>query len=161
MPLGVVRRQWRGAASTVTVHCGEGPHNVHDMEAEGDPALILDKIAPAMTSLGMNNAPISQGEFFLGLGPEHAHVFARHGMERTDIAGYLFNQARMPAKVFHRHFEERAWDEWMKLVAPDDLLLMTGHPDNIKVFVVGGAGKHSSLIPSWGMTKSVTLPVEG
>ncbi len=149
------------AASTVTVHCGEGPHNVHDMEAEGDPTLILDKIASAMTSLGMNNAPISQGEFFLGLGPEHAHVFARHGMERGDIAGYLFNQARMPARVFHRHFEERAWDEWMKLVAPDDLLPMTGHPDNVKVFVVGGAGKHSSLIPSWGMTKSVSLPVEG
>jgi hypothetical protein len=49
----------------------------------------------------------------------------------------------------------------MKLVAPDDPLPMTGHPDNIKVFVVGGAGKHSSLIPSWGMTKSVSLPVEG
>jgi len=26
---------------------------------------------------------------------------------------------------------------------------------------VGGPGKHSSLIPSWGMTKSVTLPVTG
>jgi hypothetical protein len=38
---------------------------------------------------------------------------------------------------------------------------MTGHPDNIRIFVVGGPGKHSSLIPSWGMTKSVTLPVTG
>ena len=149
------------APSAVTVHCGEGPHNVHDMEAEGYPDLILDKMASAMTSLGMNNACISQGEFFLGLGPEHAHTFARHGMERKDISGYLFNQARMPAHVFQRHYEERAWDEWMKLVAPNDMLPMTGHPDNIKVFVVGGAGKHSSLIPSWGMTKSVTLPVTG
>jgi len=25
--------------------------------------------------------------------------------------------------------------------------------------VVGGPGKHSSVIPSWGMTRSVTLPV--
>jgi hypothetical protein len=33
------------APSAVTVHCGEGPHNVHDAEAAGDPALILDKIA--------------------------------------------------------------------------------------------------------------------
>ena len=80
------------------MHCGEGPHNVHDMEAEGYADLILDKIASAMTSLGMNNACISQGEFFLGLGPEHAHAFARHGMERKDISGYLFNQARMPAR---------------------------------------------------------------
>ena len=40
------------APSAVTVHCGEGPHNVHDMEKDGDPQLILDKIASAMTSLG-------------------------------------------------------------------------------------------------------------
>ena len=110
------------------MHCGEGPHNVHDMEAEGDPALILDKIASAMTSLGMNNACISMGEFFLGLGPEHARTFAAHGLTRGDIASYLFDHARMPARVFHRHFEERAWAEWMKLVAPDDLLPMTGAP---------------------------------
>ena len=149
------------AASAVTVHCGEGPHNVHDMEAEGDAALILDKIASAMTSLGMNNACISMGEFFLGLGPEHARAFAAHALTRADIASYLFDHARMPAHVFHRHFEERAWAEWMKLAAPDDMLPMTAHPDNIQVFVVGGPGKHSSLIPSWGMTKSVTLPVTG
>ena len=60
------------APSAVTVHCGEGPHNVHDAEAAGDPALILDKIASAMTSLGQNNAPISQAEYFIVLGPEHA-----------------------------------------------------------------------------------------
>jgi hypothetical protein len=131
------------------------------MEAEGDPALILDKIASAMTSLGMNNACISMGEFFLGLGPEHARTFASHGLSRADIASYLFDHARMPAHVFHRHFEERAWAEWMKLVAPDDMLPMTAHPDNIQVLVAGGTGKHSSLIPSWGMTKSVTLPVTG
>lgn len=148
------------APSAVTVHCGEGPHNVHDMESEGDPALILDKIASAMTSLGMNNACISQGEFFLGLGPEHAHSFATAGLGRDDIASYLFDHARIPAGELRRHFEERAWATWMKTVADDHRLPMTGHPDNIRVFVVGGPGKHSSLIPSWGMTRSVTLPVE-
>ena len=45
-------------------------------------------------------------------------------------------------------------------VDDDALLPMTAHPDNIRVFVCGGPGKHSSLIPSWGMTKSVTLPVD-
>jgi hypothetical protein len=44
--------------------------------------------------------------------------------------------------------------------ADDALLPVTGHPDNIRVFVCGGSGKHSSVIPSWGMTKSVTQPVE-
>jgi hypothetical protein len=149
------------APSAVTVHCGEGPHNVHDAEAAGDPALILDKIASAMTSLGMNNAPISQAEFFIVLGPEHAASIAQRAMTRKDIASYLFDRARMPAHVFRRHFEERAWTQWMKIVDDDHLLPMTAEPDNIRIVVAGGPGKHSLVLPSWGMTKSVTLPVEG
>ena len=50
--------------SAVTVHCGEAPHNVHDMESSG-PGSILDKVASTMTSLGSNNAPVSSGEFFV------------------------------------------------------------------------------------------------
>jgi hypothetical protein len=149
------------AASAVTVHCGEGPHNVHDMESAGDPALILDKIASAMTSLGMNNAPISQGEYFVVLGPEHAASLAQRGLTRRDVASYLFDHARLPARVFRRHFEERAWARWMHVVDDDHLLPMTGEPDNIRVVVAGGPGKHSLVVPSWGVTRSVTLPVEG
>jgi hypothetical protein len=149
------------APSAVTVHCGEGPHNVHDAEAAGDPALILDKVASAMTSLGMNNAPISQAEYFVVLGPEHAASIAQRGMTRKDVQSYLFDHARMPAHVFRRHFEELAWTQWMKLVDDDHLLPMTAEPDNIRVVVAGGPGKHSLVVPSWGMTRSVTLPVEG
>jgi hypothetical protein len=148
------------APSAVTVHCGEGPHNVHDAEAAGDPALILDKIASAMTSLGMNNAPISQAEFFVVLGPEHAASMAQRAMTRKDVQSYLFDHARMPAHVFRRHFEELAWTQWMKIVDDDHLLPMTAEPDNIRVVVAGGPGKHSLVVPSWGMTRSVTLPVE-
>jgi hypothetical protein len=149
------------APSAVTVHCGEGPHNVHDAEAAGDPALILDKVASAMTSLGMNNAPISQAEYFVVLGPEHAASIAQRAMTRKDVQSYLFDHARMPAHVFRRHFEELAWTQWMKLVDDDHLLPMTAEPDNIRVVVAGGPGKHSLVVPSWGMTRSVTLPVEG
>jgi hypothetical protein len=37
---------------------------------------------------------------------------------------------------------------------------MTDHPDNVRVLVAGGPGKHSCVIPSWGMTRSVTVAVE-
>ncbi|MCU1375070.1 MAG: hypothetical protein JWO68_2356 [Actinomycetia bacterium] len=158
---GYARSRGVNAPSAVTVHCGEGPHNVHDAEAAGDPALILDKIASAMTSLGMNNAPISQAEFFIILGPEHAASLAQRAMTRKDVSSYLFDHARIPHHVFKRHFEERAWTQWMKIVADDHLLPMTAEPDNIRVVVAGGPGKHSLVVPSWGMTRSVTLPVEG
>lgn len=149
------------APSAVTVHCGEGPHNVHDMEASSNPARILDKIASAMTSLGQNNATISQGEYFIILGPEHAASLAEHAMTRRDVQSYLFDTARLPAALFRKHFQELAWARWMHTVADDHRLPMTADPDNIKVLVSGGPGKHSLVVPSWGMTRSVTLPVEG
>ena len=52
--------------SAVTVHCGEGPHNVHDMEKDGDPQLILDKIASAMTSLGHEQRADQPGRVLRG-----------------------------------------------------------------------------------------------
>ncbi len=148
------------APSAVTVHCGEGPHNVHDAEADGDPVLILDKIGSAMTSLGQNNAPISQAEYFIVLGPEHAASIAERALTRKDVSSYLFDTARLPASTFRRHFQELAWARWMKMVDDDHLLPMTGEPDNIRVLVSGGPGKHSLVVPSWGMTRSVTLPLE-
>ena len=147
------------APSAVTVHCGEGPHNVHDMES-GSAAPILDKVASVMATLGPNNAPISQGEFFIALGPEHAATIADNGWSRRDVQSYLFQRARLPAARLRGAFASLAWEPWLHGVPDDDLLPLTSHPDNIRVFVCGGAGKHSCVIPSWGMTKSVTLPVE-
>lgn len=149
------------APSAVTVHCGEGPHNVHDAEAAGDPRIILDKIASAMTSLGQNNAPISQAEYFIVLGPEHARSLADRGLTRRDVSSYLFDHARLPLSLLKEHFQERAWQQWMHICADDHLMPMTGDADNIRVVVAGGPGKHSLVVPSWGVTRSVTLPVEG
>ena len=129
------------------------------MDSE-EPARILDKSASAMASLGQNNAPIAQGEYFVVLGPEHAATAAAHGWTRRDISAYLFQTARLPASVFRRSFDVLAWEPWMRSVADDELLPMTGHPDHIRVLVAGGPGKHSSVVPSWGMTKSVTVAVE-
>jgi hypothetical protein len=146
------------APSAVTVHCGENPHNFHDMETDR-PGPILEKAASVMATLGVNNAAISQGEYFIGLGPEHAATIAAHGWTRADIQSYLFDRARLPAHRYRSQFTSLAWAPWMREVPDDHLLPATGHPDHIRVFVVGGAGKHSCVIPSWGMTKSVTVAV--
>ena len=145
--------------SAVTIHCGEAPHNVHDMES-AEPAAILDKIASAMTSLGQNNAPISQGEYFVGLCPEHAATCAAAGWTRNQVSSYLFERARIRVGDLRAAFEALAWAPWQLDLRDDDTMAMTELAENIRVFVVGGAGKHSCVIPSWGMTRSVTLPVE-
>ena len=147
------------APSAVTVHCGAAPHNVHDMESSA-PAPILDKMASAMASLGSNNAPVSSGEFFVMLCPEHAAACAAAGWTRGHVASYLHERARMRAGDLRAAFNLRAWAPWQEALPDDALMSLTEHPGNIRVMVVGGPGKHSSVIPSWGMTKSVTVPVE-
>ena len=147
------------SASAVTLHCGEGPHNFHDMESDS-PGPILDKCASAMATLGQNNATISRGEYFVALGPEHAATAAAAGWSRADVSSYLFQKARLPAARFQANFKNVAWAPWMHAVTGDELLPMTESAENIRVFVCGGAGKHSCVVPSWGITKSVTLPVE-
>ena len=147
------------APSAVTIHCGEAPHNVHDMESSS-PTGILDKVASAMATTAQNNACISQGEYLVALCPEHAATCADAGWSRGDVASYLFQRARLPVGELKRAFAHRAWTPWMQSLQDGEAAPMTGHPDNIRIMVVGGAGRHSSVIPSWGMTRSVTVPVE-
>ncbi|NQZ96686.1 MAG: hypothetical protein HRU01_09265 [Myxococcales bacterium] len=148
------------ARSAVTVHCGENPHNFHDMEREGDPASILDKGASVMATLGSNNAPVSSAEFFVVLGPEHATSIAGAGWSRRDVQSYLYERARLPAGDFRRAFDVTQYRAWENALSDSDPKPVTDHPDNIRVLVAGGAGKHSCVIPSWGMTRSVTAALE-
>jgi hypothetical protein len=148
------------AASAVTVACGENPHNFHDMES-AEPVRLLTKAASVMATLGTNNACISQGEFFVVLGPEHAATIAGHGWSRRDVQSFLYERARLPCGVLRDAFDTVAWEPWLAAIGDDSTLLpMTGDPDNIRVLVAGGAGKHSCVIPSWGLTKSVTVAIE-
>ncbi|MFP8876149.1 MAG: hypothetical protein VCB99_04405, partial [Myxococcota bacterium] len=153
------RSQGVDAPSAVTVYCGENPHNFHDME-NSEPGPILDKAASVMATLGCNNAPISSAEFFVVLGPEHAATLAGSGWTRRDVQSYLFERARIPAGEFRRAFDVAVRRPWFGALGDADPMPITDHPDNIRVLVAGGAGKHSCVIPSWGMTRSVTLPLE-
>lgn len=147
------------ADSAVTLHCGENPHNFHDMESD-HPAPILDKAASVMATLGSNNAPVSAAEFFVVLGPEHAATIARNGWSRADVQSYLYERARLSAGLFRRSFEVVQYRPWQHALPDDVPMPITDHPDNIRVLVAGGPGKHSCVIPSWGMTRSVTLALE-
>ena len=166
------RRPWEGYAAQPRRRRAERGHRAlrrgsaqraRHGEADGDPQLILDKIASAMTSLGMNNAPISQGEFFVILGPEHAHEPRRarlHPRRRRVVP--VRPRPHPGRRRSDRHFEELAWAQWMKTVARRPPVADDRRPRQHP----GARGRAvpastRSLVPSWGMTRSVTLPVEG
>ena len=148
------------AASAVTVFGGEAPHNVNDHVSKTAGG-VLGVVGQSMATLGSNAKWIMQdASYVVALGPEHAATAALHGWTRQDVVSYLFDRARLPAGQVRAQFDRVAWAPWMHAVDDHHLVPVTAHPDNIRVFVCGGAGKHSSVIPSWGMTKSVTLPIE-
>jgi hypothetical protein len=154
--------RWRGltSESAVTVACAENPHNAHDMWSDG-PKGILGVVATVAAQFGANNAPISQAELFIVLCPEHAATIAAAGWSRADVQSYLFERARLPAAAMRALYRPPLWSPWMHAVDDEGWLPVTGHPDNYRVLVAGGAGKHSCVIHSWGVTASVTLPLEG
>ena len=62
--------------------------------------------------------------------------------------------------MLRRAFDVVQWRPWIGSLDDAHPVPISDHPDNIRVLVAGGAGKHSCVIPSWGMTKSATLPIE-
>jgi hypothetical protein len=150
------------APSAVTIAGTEGPHNSHDMWST-HPEPILMKMATVMATLGSNNAPMPGAEFFVVLCPEHAAQAAAEGWSRRDVQLFLYEHARFPWKVWAQHFDWRyRGSPWAsRTTDPEQLMPIMDSPDNIKVMVAGGPGKHSCVIPSFGsMALSVTVPVE-
>jgi hypothetical protein len=159
------------ARSAVTVACHEGPHNVEDHVSRHAPSLLAT-VGSVATSLGSNNTWVPDGELFVVLGPEHAATIGADGWTRNDIAMFLYEEMRLPLGLLHyrewsgygdeeREARTAAWPKWMRAFEnPQRLVPLTLHPSNFRVVVSGGAGKHSSVIPSWGKTKSITLPVD-
>ena len=156
--------QSRGVAapSAVTVAGVEGPHNSHDMWST-TAVPIYRKIASVMTTLGSNHGPMMDSEMFVVLCPEHAAQAASEGWSREDVQFFLYEAARLPVRVWREHFPFRGMDvPWAKSIDdPDVPMPLVSRPDNLRVLVAGGVGKHSCVIPSWGgITRSVTLAVE-
>lgn len=147
------------AESAVTVACGENPHNVQDHDCLS-PAQTLEQVASVMATLGSNNAPVSSAEWFVFLGPEHAAAVADAGFDRRAVQLFLYEQARLPMARYRRTFAVTQYASWEHALPDDALKPIMRDPDLIRVLVTGGAGKHSCVVPSWGMTASVTLPLE-
>lgn len=142
------------ADSVVTVVAGEGPHNVNDHGSTSADSL-LQQIAGTMAIPGSNNVYM-KGDSYLFLGPEHARQLAAEGLGRADVQRQLFERARVPRDRFGpgqlAHAEAGFGPEEVELAREG---LRIGHsPDDIRLLVVGGAGRHSSWVPTFGLSRS-------
>lgn len=150
-----VERGFAPADSTVTVTAADGPHNLNDHishEADG----ILATLGGALGDMGCNNAYL-YGQPAIAFGPEHAAILAASDWDKNAIRRYLFEYARIPRELWSRGgmagmFEDRFPDAaFVPIVkAPEDFLII----------VVGGFGRHSCWLPTFGdTTRAVTRAI--
>ena len=147
--------------SVVTVVAGEAPHNVNDhgsATADG----LLTQLASTMAVPGSNNAYM-KGDSYLFLGPEHARQLAAEGLRREDVQRELFARSRIPRERFGpgqlAHIEGGLGPAERELAR--EAMAVGRGPEDIRVLVVGGDGRHSCWVPTFGMTRSCSAAVRG
>lgn len=150
--------------STVTVFGAEGQHNMNDHESVTGVG-VLKMMAGVMATTGANDLYFDGGPAII-FGPEHAATIAKDGYSKADVKKYLYEHGRVAlGKLSDENVERRIrqWpvfkNEFME-AGPERLIPVMKSPDNISIIVLGGAGKHSAYIPTFGATQSVTRPLK-
>lgn len=151
-----VERGLKRSDSAVTVIAID-PHIMVNDAASNDGEGVLRSIASSMMQAGSNNA-LFGGEMAVVLGPEHVDMLVRDGWDPPRIRAFLYERGRVPTFLFAPANLERARGRRDDLMAQEDLAsvpVVDGEED-ICLFVAGGLGKHSLVIPTFGNTHSVT-----
>ena len=144
---------FRPDQSTVTVLAGEPPHNINDHSGRSAED-ILTLVAGAMAVTGANNA-YTGGQTLLALGPEHAATIHQDGLSKADVVEWLSRRARVP---LDRYTSDTLMERFGRI--PDGPVPMISSPDDLLIIVLGGPGKHTSWVPTFGgSTRSVTRPI--
>jgi len=155
-----VEKGFNAEDSTVFVLAAEPPHSVTNHVAN-DPEGVLDSIVSAMSTIANNNA-VSSGHCAVIIGPEHARTIAGRGWTRHDVRNYLAMHAynlfsELTFKERYGKIYNRNLPKWYKR-EPEARIPIVPSPDNIHLFVVGGAaGRFSAFIPGWGHMSSPVL----
>jgi hypothetical protein len=155
-----VERGFEASDSTVTVVGCENPHNINDhvsTDADG----ILTTVAGSMADMGSNNAYLHGGPV-LAFGPEHAAIVAAGSgggdrLTKDDVRRYVFEHARVPRSIWERGGMARMTDDPF---AGEPMVPIIRRPEDLIVIVVGGFGRHSSWLPTFGSsTQAVTRAI--
>lgn len=150
------------AASAVSVFVSESLHNAQD-HSSTEPRGVLRTIAAMAAARGSNATYACDAEVFVILCPEHAQLVASRGWSRRDVQLYLYEHARLSRDQLSEGgcAGMDSWRPWMHADEEGGQLLpCVDHPDDFRVLVAGGAGKHTGVLTSWGPTRSVTLPMD-
>lgn len=143
--------------SSVVVLGAEAPHScifVDDADSPESPNRLLKTLAATVANLGSNNAHFRQGAVAIALNAEHAATLGRAGLSRRDAQEAIVAHATNPRRVLAELNPT--------FVGPgdgDDELRAVRKPEDVLLFVAGGAGLYSSVFPSWSAGAHFNQPV--
>lgn len=144
-------------ASAVTVIGAECLHNVNDHESL-DGEGVLTTIAGTMCTTGSNDVYYKAQPLVI-MAPEHAKAVAAQ-FSKAEAKRFLYQHATLPVGRFSKDNIERRIKVTFKdrLANPksEDLMYAVQKPEDILLAVIGGAGKHSAFVPTFGATLPVT-----
>lgn len=152
-----VERGFPREASAVTVIGAECLHNVNDHESL-DGEGVLTTIAGTMCTTGSNDV-YYRAQPLVIMGPEHAKAVAAK-YSKAEAKRFLQQNATLPVSRFSKDNIERrikiTFKDRLANPGPDDLMYAVQKPEDILLAVIGGAGKHSAFVPTFGATLPVT-----
>lgn len=145
-----VERGFDAATSTVTLTAAEGPHNLNDhvsTRADG----ILATLAGALNDMGCNNAYL-YGQPTIAFGPEHAAILAADGWSKDAIRDYVFEHARLDRAQWAQGGMAGMFEDRFPAASRVPIVQC---PQDLVIVVVGGFGRHSCWLPTFGDTTRV------
>jgi hypothetical protein len=151
-----VEKGFKPEDSTVTVFAAEGPHNINDHDSTTGRG-ILKTIAATMATAGNNNLIFLSGEPILMLGPEHAATIAGDGFSKEQVKDFIYENARLPLKMIsegHLQYRAKQPERYGEFIKSE--MIPLAKKEDIVIMVLGGAGKHSCFIPTFGLNNMVT-----
>ncbi|MGE5524705.1 MAG: hypothetical protein ACM3SS_13395 [Rhodospirillaceae bacterium] len=153
-----VERGFAADTSTVTVIGAEPPHNVNDHESISGEG-ILKTIAGTLATTGNNDVYYPTARPLLIFGPEHAKTVAAEGFTKADVKRFIYEHATLTLGKFSKENIERRFKVTFKEkyanAGMDALVHALGNAENLQIAVIGGPGKHSAVVPTFGSTQPV------
>ena len=148
--------------SVVTVIGAEAPHSLiysPTGEAGADARRLTQVIAACLANIGSNNAILRGGAAVVVLNPEHAGLYHKAKMGRTEIQQALFESAAKPSAELRAVGGSYAPD-----ATADEMINAFTGPEDILVLVAGGAGLYTMVMPTWcagpHVNRAVSIRVE-
>jgi hypothetical protein len=146
--------------STVTVFGAVCMLNVLDLWSRTGQG-VLTAVANAMSYYASNDVML-RGQPLVVLSPEHAKLVYDSGFTKDEVRQYLFETAQIPSSTIAPEMLEalkRVRPKMFANGAADTRITVADDWRDIMIVVAGGTGPHSQYVPSFGDTRSVTLPI--